>query len=136
MARHRSFGSQFKRQVAREFLDGRAGLHELARRYSLSRNLIRLWIRKDEDGEFNDELALLAPCQMIAPPRRPRCGSPATCIADNSSTASIVARPVTSTSSSKASSVLSTSSTSGKSPCPCFVSQRASVRLSSRLTTR
>jgi hypothetical protein len=65
---------QFKRQVAREFLDGRAGLHELARRYSLSRNLIRLWIRKDEDGEFNDELALLAPCQMIAPPRRPRCG--------------------------------------------------------------
>jgi transposase-like protein len=57
MARHRSFGSQFKRQVAREFLDGRAGLHELARRYSLSRNLIRLWIRKYEDGEFNDELA-------------------------------------------------------------------------------
>lgn len=57
MARHRSFGSQFKRQVAREFLDGRAGLHELARRYSLSRNLIRLWVRKYEDGEFNDELA-------------------------------------------------------------------------------
>ncbi len=57
MARHRSFGSQFKRQIAREFLDGRAGLHELARRYSLSRNLIRLWIRKYEDGEFNDELA-------------------------------------------------------------------------------
>jgi transposase len=48
---------QFKRQVAREFLDGRAGLHELARRYSLSRNLIRLWIRKYENGEFNDELA-------------------------------------------------------------------------------
>jgi transposase len=57
MARHRSFGSQFKRQVAREFLEGRAGLHELARRYSISRNLIRLWIRKYEAGEFNDELA-------------------------------------------------------------------------------
>jgi transposase len=57
MVRHRSFGSQFKRQVAREFLDGRAGLHELARRYSISRNLIRLWIRKYEAGEFNDELA-------------------------------------------------------------------------------
>jgi hypothetical protein len=27
MARHRSFGSEFKRQLAKEFLDGRAGLH-------------------------------------------------------------------------------------------------------------
>ena len=57
MARHRSFSSEFKRQVAQDYLEGRAGLHELARRYSLSRNLIRLWIRKYEDGEFNDELA-------------------------------------------------------------------------------
>jgi transposase-like protein len=46
MARHRSFSSEFKRQLAREFLEGRAGMHELARRYSLSRNLIRLWVRK------------------------------------------------------------------------------------------
>jgi transposase-like protein len=43
MARHRSFSSEFKRQISREFLEGRAGMHELARRYSLSRNLIRLW---------------------------------------------------------------------------------------------
>ncbi len=57
MARHRSFGSDFKRQIAKEFLDGRAGMHELARRHSLSRNLIRLWIRKYEAGEFTDELA-------------------------------------------------------------------------------
>ena len=57
MARHRSFGSEFKRQLAKEFLDGRAGLHELARRHSLSRNLIRLWIRKYEAGEFTDETA-------------------------------------------------------------------------------
>ena len=55
MARHRSFSSEFKRQLAKEFLDGRAGLHELARRHSLSRNLIRLWIRKYEAGEFTDE---------------------------------------------------------------------------------
>jgi transposase-like protein len=48
VARHRSFSSEFKRQLAREFLDGRAGMHELARRYSLSRNLIRLWVRKYE----------------------------------------------------------------------------------------
>ena len=57
MARHRSFSSEFKRQLSREFLEGRAGMHELARRYSLSRNLIRLWIRKYEAGEFTDELA-------------------------------------------------------------------------------
>jgi len=56
MARHRSFSSEFKRQLAKEFLDGRAGLHELAHRHSLSRNLIRLWIRKYEAGEFTDEL--------------------------------------------------------------------------------
>ena len=57
MARHRSFSTEFKRQLAKEFLDGRAGLHELARRYSLSRNLIRLWVRKYEAGEFTDEMA-------------------------------------------------------------------------------
>ena len=57
MARHRRFSSEFKRQISREFLEGRAGMHELARRYSLSRNLIRLWIRKYEAGEFTDELA-------------------------------------------------------------------------------
>jgi transposase len=57
MARHRSFGSGVKRQLAKEFLVGRAGLHELARRHSLSRNLIRLWIRKYEAGEFSDEMA-------------------------------------------------------------------------------
>jgi|SRR5262249_16813590 len=58
MARHRSFSSEFKRQISREFLEGRAGMHELARRYSLSRNLIRLWVRKYEAGEFTDELAV------------------------------------------------------------------------------
>jgi transposase len=52
MARHRSFSSELKRELAKEFLDGRAGLHELARRHSLSRNLIRLWIRTYEAGEF------------------------------------------------------------------------------------
>src|SRR5260370_39327719 len=57
MARHRSFSSEFKRQLARECLEGHAGMHELARRYSLSRNLIRLWVRKYEAGEFTDELA-------------------------------------------------------------------------------
>ena len=56
MARHRSFSFEFKRQVAEDFLEGRAGMHELARRYSLSRNLIRLWIQKYEAGELTDEV--------------------------------------------------------------------------------
>src|ERR1700722_17604904 len=71
MARHRSFGSEFKRQIAKEYLDGRAGLHELARRHSLSRNLIRLWIRKYEafDQVFPPELKTLPGCCMA--PKRP-----------------------------------------------------------------
>jgi transposase-like protein len=55
------FQFEFKRQLAKEFLDGRAGLHELARPHSLSRNLIRPWIRKYEAGEFSDDLAEAAP---------------------------------------------------------------------------
>ena len=56
MARHRSFSFEFKRQVVKDFLEGRAGMHELARRHSLSRNLIRLWIQKYEAGELTDEV--------------------------------------------------------------------------------
>jgi transposase-like protein len=57
MARYRSHSLQFKRQIAQEFLEGRAGMHELARRHNLSRNLIRLWIQRFETGELNDDLA-------------------------------------------------------------------------------
>jgi transposase-like protein len=38
MARHRSFSSEFKRRIAQEFLDGRAGMHELARRLCFKRS--------------------------------------------------------------------------------------------------
>jgi transposase len=57
MARYRSHSLQFKRQMALEFLEGRAGMHELARRHKLSRNLIRLWIQRLEAGELSDDLA-------------------------------------------------------------------------------
>jgi transposase len=43
--------------LPKNFSIARPGLHELARRHSLSRNLIRLWIRKYEAGEFIDEMA-------------------------------------------------------------------------------
>lgn len=57
MARYRSHSLEFKRRIAQEFLEGRAGMHELARRHNLSRNLIRLWIQRFEAGELADDLA-------------------------------------------------------------------------------
>jgi transposase-like protein len=56
MARHRSFSSEFKRQVVLDFLEGREGMRELARRHSPLRNLIRLWVQKYEAGELTDEV--------------------------------------------------------------------------------
>jgi len=65
---HPSFSSEFKRQLAKEILYGRGArgrykcarahrcLHEPARRYSLPRKLIRLWVCKYEAGEFTDQM--------------------------------------------------------------------------------
>ncbi|ABE64945.1 transposase IS3/IS911 (plasmid) [Nitrobacter hamburgensis X14] len=54
MPRHRSHSVEFKRQVAREFLGGET-LHGLAKRYDLSRNLIRIWVEKYETGALDDD---------------------------------------------------------------------------------
>src|SRR5438094_3234957 len=54
MARHRSHSIEFKRQVAQEFIAGET-LHALARRHDVSRNLIRVWVKKLETGAFDDE---------------------------------------------------------------------------------
>jgi transposase len=56
MARHRSFSFEFKRQVVLDFLEGPEGMRELARKHSLSRNLIRLWVQKYEAGELTYEV--------------------------------------------------------------------------------
>jgi transposase-like protein len=45
---------EFKRQVAQEFIAGET-LHGLAHRHDVSRNLIRIWVRKYEDGAFDDD---------------------------------------------------------------------------------
>ena len=45
MAKHRTYRIEFKRQVAQEFLAGET-LHGLARRHSVYRNLIRIWVQK------------------------------------------------------------------------------------------
>ena len=54
MAKHRSHSIEFKRQVAQEFMAGET-LHALSSRHDVSRNLIRIWVRKFEAGAFDDD---------------------------------------------------------------------------------
>jgi transposase len=54
MAKHRTHSTEFKRQVAQEYVAGET-LHALAKRHHLSRNLIRVWVAKYEAGVFEDE---------------------------------------------------------------------------------
>ena len=46
--------SSHKRPVVQEYLAGET-LHGLAKRHDLSRNLIRIWVRKSETGDFDDD---------------------------------------------------------------------------------
>jgi len=55
MARQRSHSIEFKRQVAQEFVAGET-LYALAKRYDVSRNLIRVWIKKLAPGAFDDDV--------------------------------------------------------------------------------
>jgi transposase-like protein len=54
MAKHRSHSIEFKRHVAQEFIAGDT-LHALSSRHDVSRNLIRIWVRKFEAGAFDDD---------------------------------------------------------------------------------
>ncbi|WP_246683308.1 transposase [Mesorhizobium sp. B2-8-3] len=54
MAKHRTHSMEFKRQVAQEFLSGET-LYSLAKRHDVSRTLLRIWVRKYEQGAFDDE---------------------------------------------------------------------------------
>jgi transposase-like protein len=54
MAKHRSHSIEFKRQIAQEFIAGET-LHGLASRHNVSRNLIRIWVRKFEAGAFDND---------------------------------------------------------------------------------
>jgi len=54
MARHRSHGIEFNRQVAQEFIAGET-LHGLAARHGVSRNLIRVGVMKFEAGAFDED---------------------------------------------------------------------------------
>ena len=54
MARHRTHSIEFKRQIAQDFIAGET-LHALAKRHDISRNLIRIWVRKFEARAFDDD---------------------------------------------------------------------------------
>jgi transposase len=66
MAKHRSHSIEFKRQIAQEFIAGET-LHSLAKRHDVSRNLIRIWVKKLEAGA-SDEDARAAHRQGRTPP--------------------------------------------------------------------
>ena len=48
------YSVEFKRQIVQDFMAGET-LHTLARRHDISRNLVRLWVRKFEAGAFDDD---------------------------------------------------------------------------------
>ena len=56
MAKHRIHSIEFKRQIAQDFIAGET-LHALASRHDVSRNLIRIWVRKFEAGALDDDAA-------------------------------------------------------------------------------
>ena len=52
MARYRTYTIEFRRQVAEEHLSQGTSLNQLARRHDVSRELLRIWVRKHEAGEL------------------------------------------------------------------------------------
>jgi transposase-like protein len=52
MTRNRPYTVEFKRRVVEKHLSGGVGLSELARRHGISRELLRIWVKKYEAGEL------------------------------------------------------------------------------------
>ncbi len=52
MARYRTCTIELKRRVTEEHLSGGTSLSELARRHDISRELLRIWVKKYEAGEL------------------------------------------------------------------------------------
>ena len=52
MARYRTYTVEFKRQVVEEHRGEGTSLNQLARRHDISRELLRIWVKKYEAGEF------------------------------------------------------------------------------------
>src|SRR5256885_13560474 len=56
MDKHRPHSIELKRQVVQEFLGGESA-HALAKRHSISRNLIKIWVAKYEAGGLDSDTA-------------------------------------------------------------------------------
>ena len=54
MTKHRRHSAAFKRPVAQEFIAGET-LHGLSKRHDVSRQLIRIWVGKDEAGALDED---------------------------------------------------------------------------------
>ena len=55
MARYRTYTVEFKRRVAEEHLGAGTSLNQLARRHDISRELLRIWVKRYEAGEFGGD---------------------------------------------------------------------------------
>ena len=55
MPKHRTHSTDFKRQIAQEFLAGETP-HGLAKRHKISRNLIHVWVAKFEAGALDEDI--------------------------------------------------------------------------------
>jgi transposase-like protein len=66
MVRHRIHSVEFKHQVALEYLAGDT-LKGLSRRHDISRNLFRLWVKKFEAGEFDEDSSPSIWCSSTRP---------------------------------------------------------------------
>ncbi|MER9083099.1 hypothetical protein [Mesorhizobium sp. M0895] len=56
MAKHRTQGVGFKRQVSQEYFGGET-LHALSKRHDISHNLIRIWVEKFQAGALDEDAA-------------------------------------------------------------------------------
>jgi transposase-like protein len=56
MAKHRTHSIEFKRRVVQDYLGGET-LYGLAKRYEISRTLIRVWLAKHEAGVLDSDTA-------------------------------------------------------------------------------
>ena len=55
MARYRTYTVEFKRRLVEEHLGEGTSLNRLARRHDISRELLRVWVKKYEAGEFGGD---------------------------------------------------------------------------------
>ena len=62
MPKHRSYPTEFKRQVAQEYLAGET-FHGLSKRHGISRNLVRIWVAKYEAGSFESDVVAATSCK-------------------------------------------------------------------------